>query len=58
MANIYVIIWCLYNPFIELSKGGSNTQHSMLAFHKKNTAPQKKIASNIANIYVSTFAIF
>ena len=37
----YVIIWCIYNPSIELSKIIWNRQYSMLSFHKKNTPPQK-----------------
>ena len=42
---------------MELSKGGSNIQQSMLLFIKENTASRKKMfPSNIANIYVSIFA--
>ena len=39
--NLYVIIWCVYHAFVELSKCGSNSQFSMLAFHK-----EKKVSRN------------
>ena len=42
IADIHVSIWFIYNPSIKLSKGGNNIQHSMLYFHNKNTASQKK----------------
>ena len=37
---IYVTRWYIYNPSIELSKGGSNIQHSIIAFYKKITVSQ------------------
>ena len=46
----------LYNLLIELSKGGINSQHSMLAFQKKTPLNDKKCTRNIANIYVINFA--
>ena len=41
--------------FIEMIISGSNSQHSMLSFHKKNIDLQKKNPSNIDNKYVSIF---
>ena len=38
IVDIYVSIWCLYMMSIGLSKCGINIQHSILTFHKENTA--------------------
>ena len=40
-GNIYVSRWCIYNPFVEMIKGGSNIQHPTLGFNKENTASWK-----------------
>ena len=37
ITDIYVIILCICHPFIDYSISGSNSQHSMLDFHKGNT---------------------
>ena len=37
-TDVYVRKWCLYNSSIEVSKGGRNTQHSMLDIFKEKTA--------------------
>ena len=41
IAGIYVIIWWIYYPFIELGKGEINIQQLMLALQKESTASQK-----------------
>ena len=38
IANNYVSWFCIHKMSIELSKGGRNNQHSMLDFHKEETA--------------------
>ena len=37
IPKIYVCKCCIYIQSIEQSKGGSNSQHSMLDSYKKNT---------------------
>ena len=44
ISDINVSRCCIYNPPIEMSKYGINSQYSMLAFHKENTASQKVIS--------------
>ena len=42
-TNIYVSICCLYNPYIEVSKGGTSIQNLMLALVKKTNLHGKII---------------
>ena len=53
ISEVYVSKWCIYNPCIELSKGGSNSQHSMLDFHKE-TPPHEK---NKFQVILPTFML-
>ena len=53
ISDIYVSIDIMCHQFIELIISGSNMQHSMLGFHKKNRSMKKQIPRNIDNIYVS-----
>ena len=52
---MYVIILCTCHTFIEFSIYGSNSEHSILAFHKENTVSKQIMPMDIANIYVSIF---
>ena len=38
VAKIDIIIWYLYEPSIQMSKGGKIKQHSILDLHKKITS--------------------
>ena len=42
IAIVYVWIWYIYNLSVELIKCGSNTQHNISPFHKKNIALRLK----------------
>ena len=47
IGDIYVIIICICNLFIELSIYVSNSQYSMLAFHKGKTVLQNNKCQGI-----------
>ena len=54
IVEIYVSITCIFHKFIDSSIYVSNSEHSILDFHKENTIVTKQeLPSNINNKYVS-----
>ena len=49
--------WCIYHLSIELIKGGSNIQHSMLALHKVSTTSWEKYCQVILPTIIITYLI-
>ena len=58
ISNIYVSIWYIYNPSVEISKGGSNSQYSMLSFHKENKDPWKRNSKEYQPTFMLTYFLF